>query len=82
MVDWVLTATTIYCDAVEDEVTLMADKDGTMKCTGYNRYFSPDRDTAKSMQRRGKQSRKQLKCEGLDCHRVTGYHEKLMSEKA
>ena len=82
MVDWVLTATTIYCDAVEDEVTLVADKDGAIKCTGYNKYFSPDKETAKSMQRRGKQSRKQLKCEGLDCPRVTGYHDKLMSEKA
>ena len=79
MVDWVLTATTIYCDAVEDEVTLIADKDGTMKCTGYNKYSSPDKVTAKSLQSRGKQLKKQLKCEGLECSRVTGYRDKLFS---
>ena len=82
MTDWVVTATTIYCDAVEDEVTLIADKDSTMRCTGYNKYFNPDRDTARSIQRRTKKLKKQLKCQGLDCHRVTGYHERLFSEKA
>ena len=79
MVDWVMTATTIYCDAVEDEVTLIVDKDGTMKCTGYNKYFRPDKVTAKTLQSRGKQLKKQLKSEGLDCPRVTGYRDKLFS---
>jgi hypothetical protein len=81
MPDWVTTATTIYCDAIEDEVTLIADKDVTMKCTGYNRYFNPDNNTVRSLQRRGKRLNKQLKCEGLDCHRVTQYRDKLLSEK-
>jgi hypothetical protein len=80
MADWVVTATTIYCDAVEDEVTLIADRDGTMKCTGYNRYYTPDRDTARTLQQRGKRLKKKLRCEGLDCYRVTGYHEKLFSK--
>ena len=80
MSDWVMTATTIYCDAVEDEVTLVAEKDRTLKCTGYNKYFSPDKDIAKSIKRRGAQLRKKLVCEGLDCYRVKGYRDKLFSE--
>lgn len=82
MADWEKTATTIYCDAVEDEVTLIADKEVKIKCTGYDRYFSPDKDTAKTVQRRGRELKKQLKCEGLDCHRVARYYDKLMSEQA
>ena len=35
MVDWQVTATTIYCDAVDDDVTLLVYKDGSAKCTGY-----------------------------------------------
>lgn len=81
MPDWITTATTIYCDAVEDEVTLIADKDITIICTGYNRYFRPDRDTEKSLQSRGRRLKKKLACEGLDCHRVMRYRDKLVSEK-
>jgi hypothetical protein len=81
MVDWVTTATTIYCDAVEDEVTLIAENDGTLKCTGYNKYYSPDRETAKSIRRKSRQLDKQLKCEGLECRRVAEYRDKLFTEK-
>ena len=82
MNDWVITATTIYCDAVEDEVTLIAGKDGTIKCTGFNKYFSPNKDTAKSIKRRSTQLKKKLECEGLGCHRVTQYQGKVFSKQA
>jgi len=81
MADWVITATTIYCDAVEDEVTLIAEKDGALRCTGYNKYFSPEKDTIKSIKRRSTQLKKKLECEGLDCHRVTLYRDKLFSRQ-
>jgi hypothetical protein len=81
MVDWVTTATTIYCDAVEDEVTLIAEEDGALKCTGYNRYYSPDRETEKLLRRKSRQLSKQLKCEGLECHRMAEYRDKLFSGK-
>ncbi|MFC1902066.1 GYD domain-containing protein [Chloroflexota bacterium] len=45
MVDWVITATTIYCDAVDDEVTLLVHKDGTVKCIGHSKYAKPDMRT-------------------------------------
>ena len=38
MTDWEITATTVYCDAVDDEVTLIVYRDGTIKCTGHQKY--------------------------------------------
>ena len=81
MVNWVVTATTIYCDAVADEVTLIVDKDGELKCTGYTKYYKPDKETSKSIKAKSKRLGKQLGCEGLDCHRVTKYQDKLQAEK-
>ncbi|MCJ7791782.1 MAG: hypothetical protein MUP49_05195 [Dehalococcoidia bacterium] len=36
--DWQVTATTIYCDAVDDDVTILVYKDWSTKCTGYKKY--------------------------------------------
>jgi hypothetical protein len=36
MTDWQLTATTIYCNAVQDEVTIFVHRDGSLGCTGFN----------------------------------------------
>ena len=41
MVDWKVTATTIHCDAVGDEVTILVYKDGSVKCIGYDKYGKP-----------------------------------------
>ena len=38
MVDWQITATTIYCDAVDDEVTILVNKDWSTRCTGMRKY--------------------------------------------
>ena len=54
MVDWQITATTIYCDAVDDEVTLGVYKDRSTKCTSYEKYGAPDKDTAKVMKKKSK----------------------------
>ena len=80
MVNWMVTATTVYCDAVADEVTVIADKDGALKCTGYTKYYKPDKETSKSIRAKSKQLGKQLECEGLDCYRVTQYQDKLQAE--
>lgn len=34
MVNWQITAKTIYCDIVRDEVTIMVKKDWSVQCTG------------------------------------------------
>jgi len=77
MVDWQITTTTIYCDAVDDEATLLVYADGKVKCTGYDRYGNPDRKTEKLLKEKGKKLNRTLGCEGLECSRVTGYRNKL-----
>ena len=81
MANWAITATTIYCDSVEDEVTLIVKKDGTVQCTGYNRYSKPTKETARLMKIKSKQAGKQLVCEGLECSRITLYLERLLAEE-
>ena len=76
MVNWQLTATTIYCDAVDDEVTLLVNKDWSVKCTGYQRYGKPSKEIFNLLKRK----RKQLK-RRLECSRVIQYKEKLLSEE-
>ena len=81
MADWILTATTIYCDAIDDEVTLIIDKDGMLKCTGYTKYGKPDKEAARSVKAKSKRLGKQLRCEGLECHRAIQYRNKLSAEE-
>ena len=82
MVDWQLTATTIYCEAVEDEVTVMVYKDGTVKCTGGKKYGEPTKQFAKAIQAKARELKRQIKCEGPACRRVTDYRDKLFAGEA
>jgi len=81
MVNWQVTATTIYCDAVDDEVTLQIFKDWSVKCTGYEKYYQPDKMALKLLKGKSKQLHRQLECKGLECHRVNQYKDKLLSEE-
>ncbi len=81
MADWQVTATTIYCDAVDDEVTLIVSADGTVKCTGHQRYLKPGKETAKEMKKKSQRSGKQIECQGLECFRVTEYKASLLGKK-
>ena len=81
MVNWQVTAATISCDAVDDEVTLLVYKDGSAKCVGYGKYGKPDKDTAKLMNEKSKHLKRQLKCEGPECYRVIQYRDKLFAEE-
>lgn len=79
---WQVTATTIYCDAVGDEVTLMVYEDWSVRCTGHDKYGEPGREVLKLLSKRSQQLKRQLECEGLDCHRVRGYRKKLLDEES
>ncbi len=81
MVSWQVTATTIYCDAVDGEVTLMVNKDGSARCTDCHRYHEPDKDTSRLMGSKGKQLNRKLECEGPDCYRVIQYKDKIFAEE-
>ena len=80
MVNWQLTAITIYCDAVDDEVTLMVYKDGSVKCTGYRKYGESSKEIL--AKRKSKQLKWQPKCEGPECYRLIQYKDKLFTEEA
>jgi len=81
-VNWQVTATSVYCDAVADEVTVMVYKDWSVKCTGQRKYGGSGKSAVSLLDKKSKQMKRQLRCEGLECQRVTRYREKLMSEEA
>ena len=68
MVNWQITAKTIYCEVVADEVTLLVYKDGTAKCTGFKRYGET------------KAKNKQAKC-NAECSQLIDYKNKLFAEE-
>jgi hypothetical protein len=79
---WRLTATTIYCDAVDDDVTLVVDKDLNVRCTGYSRYVTnPNKETTMALGRKSRELGRNLRCEGPQDFRVTDYRDKLIAEE-
>lgn len=83
MVDWQVTATTIYCDAVDTDVTIMVYKDGQAKCVGYYKKYhrSISRARAKRLEQEGKKLGRELTCEGPKCSKVVLYRNELFSEE-
>ena len=81
MVNWQIVATTIFCDAIGDEVTLLVNKDWSAKCTGYRKYGKPNKEILNLLKRRSKQLKQRLECTGPLCHRVVQYKEKLFAEE-
>lgn len=82
MVDWQVTAATLYCDAVDEEVTVMVYKDWSVKCTGHQKYFAPSKEAARQLRKKSEQLQRAVGCEGLECRQVVCYKEKLLAEEA
>lgn len=82
MVDWKITATTIYCDAVCDEVTLMVRNDWSTRCVGYDKYGKPRSDAAAWLKKRSQELNRPLGCEGLECSQLAQYKQKLLGEES
>jgi len=38
MIDWQVTAVTVHCDAVKEEVTIIVKNDWSIKCTGFEKH--------------------------------------------
>lgn len=83
MVNWQVTAITIFCDAVDAEVTLMVYKDRSARCTAYNKKYGENikKEVAKELKKKGKILGRELRCEGQECSRVTEYRDKLFAEE-
>ena len=84
MIDWQVTATTIYCDAVDDDVTLIVDKDWNVQCTGFKKYsVNVEKAATRALKQKSKRLGRNLKCEGPLDYRVTDYRDKLkLQEKS
>lgn len=82
MVDWEVTAISIYCDAVDDDVTIMVYKDWSTSCTGYKKYVGNlTKERATMLKKKSKRLGRELRCEGPLDYRVTDYREKLIAEE-
>jgi hypothetical protein len=81
MVGWQITAKTIYCDAVDDEVTLLIYKDGTTRCTGCKKYDEPNDITRRLIKDKIKKLKRPIQCAGEDCFRVNEYKNKILAEE-
>jgi hypothetical protein len=73
MVDWQITAKTIYCDSFQDEVTIIVKKDWSAQCTGYSGLSKASGVAGRTAKGR---------CEGLDCARIVQYRDFLKQEEA
>jgi hypothetical protein len=80
MINWQITAKTIYCDAVDDEVTVIVYKNGTARCTGFRKYNKPNSFTSHIIKEKTSKLKKTIKCEGESCARTTGYRETILNE--
>ena len=71
MVNWQITAKTIFCESAGEEVTIIIKKDWSVQCTGYldRQEGSPNR------------AYKPVECEGLDCARINLYLNQLKAEE-
>ena len=81
MTDWQITAKTIYCDAVDDEVTVLVHPDGTTHCTGSSKYTAPNSITLRIIREKRRRLKHPIKCEGLSCSLVRQYKEKILAEE-
>ena len=76
-----MTAKTIYCDAVDDDVTIIVYKDWSIKCTGYKKYSEGlNKEMAQVLKKKAKWLGRNLRGEGPHDHRVTDYRDRLMAE--
>jgi len=81
MVDWQVTATTIYCEDVDDEVTIMVYKDWSAKCSSFKKYHKPGKETLNLLKKKSRQLKRELRCRGPECARIIQYREKLRAEE-
>ena len=81
MVDWEVTATTIFCDDVDDEVTILVYQNGTTKCTGSQKYSKTSKESVKELKKKSQKTGKSLVCKDSACSKLTKYRDELMKKK-
>lgn len=81
MVDWQVTAVTINCPDVADEVTVIVKSDWSVKCTGNDRYAN-SREAGLELVKRSMNLKRALGCKGIHCRQIQEYVQKLKSEES
>jgi hypothetical protein len=82
MSNWQITAKTIFCEAVEDEVTVIVYKDQKVHCTGFKKYTEPNDITRKLVKEKSRRLQRSIQCEGEGCSRVVAYKATVLSQEA
>jgi hypothetical protein len=75
--DWEITVTTLFCEDVDDEVTLMVYADGTSKCTGRHKYSSSDKETSRVMKKKSRRLGRLPVCRGDNCPKTKQYRDSI-----
>jgi len=78
--NWQITATTIQCDRVDDAVTVMVDRDWTIRCTWYRRYKQKALEDKKHKFEKAIRIKIE-KCLGAECPLAINYRDKLIQEE-
>ena len=82
MTNWQVTATTIYCDVVGTEVTIMVFKDWSTKCAICEDYGEEiTKKKVKTLKKKGRKLSREMKCEASMCPKVIEYRDKLFAEE-
>jgi hypothetical protein len=81
MVDWQVTAITIECKAVAEEVTIVVKNGWSAQCSGFAKYAS-SRKASIELTKRSLNMRRVLECKGIQCPQITAYIEKLQAEES
>lgn len=71
MVNWQITAKTIYCESTSEEVTIIIKKDWSVQCTGYLNTHEGVSDRAYTLP----------ECEAMNCVRIKQYVTQLKVEE-
>ena len=83
MTGWLVTATTIHCEFIDEDVTIIVYKDNSAKCTGYNKFCENiTKETIEALKVKGRKLGKELKCIYPSACGLTHYRDRILAEKA
>jgi len=81
MTDWEMTSTTIHCDDVKEDVTLLVANDMSVRCTGQEQHQKNKKCRAEVLLRSESRKLGKWKCKGVNCPRLGAYKDKILSEE-
>jgi hypothetical protein len=80
MADWQVTAVTINCPSVAEEVTIIVKSDWSVQCSGFEKYAS-SRRAQLALVDRSLTIKRILECKSVECNQITEYVQKLQAEE-